>query len=351
MAVLARDFRSIWHYNIVRQRKMPATGSVPSEKSSQPSLVQALVERYQAAMASKLYDVEELIDFYFHRRLAAVIAVVVSYLPFVITPNQITLFGLALGWLSASFFHDAYFQAPFACDSFFSHMMASFFMFAWIVSDCADGQVARLCKRGTRTGRILDGVVDGLVLIPNFYVISAIMNAKYGSMGFYTTVAAGFSLWGHAMVYDKIKNVYSEHSLPESECDGETAASVYEEYVEAKGMDCVLLGIYHRYLQLQATFELPAVPKFRQPEGDEHARRLYRKRYGSVMRLASFLGISAHVTGFYTMYFFAFAFPTVSLLALHLYFGIVLNFICVLALYQYSTNGMTKPHPPVAAAQ
>ncbi|POM66108.1 hypothetical protein PHPALM_18085 [Phytophthora palmivora] len=220
-----------------KMKLAPKNSSPSSDAPALQEIVhETILERYYKATCTKMYDVEELIDYYWHRRLAAVPAVIVSYLPFVITPNQITIFGLFLGWASALCLYDSEFHYPLAWEPSHSLLAAALFMFFWIVSDCTDGQVARLCKRGTRTGRILDGVVDGLVIAPNFWIMGSVMQNHYGGniMYFHLGFWAGMSLWLHAIIYDKIKNVYMENALPQSECDGETVASVRAEYRAAR---------------------------------------------------------------------------------------------------------------------
>ncbi|DBA03642.1 TPA: hypothetical protein N0F65_006821 [Lagenidium giganteum] len=312
-------------------------------------MVSNLYQRYQSATCTKMYEVEELVDYYFHRRLAAFWAVIISYLPFVITPNQITLFGLVLGWASATCLYDAEFHTPLGWEPNQSLMAAGLLMFSWIVSDCADGQVARLCKRGTRTGRILDGVVDGAVLAPNLLVIGRVCYMVLA-------IFSGFSLWLHAIIYDKIKNVFMENSLPASECDGETVESVTAEYHAAKAkapfsLDSVLLGIYVVYLTLQAKFTSDAASKAevsRQnllAKCDDNYRSMYMTRYRHIVRLASWMGISAHVVGLYLAYFAA-MYDWNALVLVQLYFAVVLNLVMVASLFMYTRSGMMSASQP-----
>ncbi|KAG6574326.1 CDP-alcohol phosphatidyltransferase family protein [Phytophthora cinnamomi] len=332
---------------------LSSTGSF----SKQPKQQESVLERYQKATCTKMYDVEELIDFYWHRRLAAVPAVIVSYLPFIITPNQITIFGLFLGWASALCLYDSEFHYPLAWEPSHSLLAAALFMFTWIVSDCTDGQVARLCKRGTRTGRILDGVVDGLVIAPNFWIMGTVMQNHYGGsvMYFHLGFWTGMSLWLHAIIYDKIKNVYMENALPQSECDGETVASVRAEYHAARkqsacALDTILLGIYSVYLTVQASFTSDAAS---QAELDRQAllasctseyHEAYRRKFSGLVRVASFLGISAHITAVYLAYFLA-IFDWDVIFYMQFYPLVLLNIVLVGVLIQYQRSGMATFTP------
>ncbi|GLD92926.1 hypothetical protein PINS_up001518 [Pythium insidiosum] len=354
--------------NVVSPTSTPISGSAPSSPTrvsagngrkggptNMKGLLWALLDRYHQATSTKMYDVEELIDFYFHRRLAAIGAVIISYLPFVITPNQITLFGLGLGWVSAAFLYDSEFHYPFGWSPDNSLKMAALLMFFWIVSDCADGQVARLCKRGTRTGRILDGFVDGLVIAPNCLVLGFLCSNRYGPPFLAFAIFAGISLWLHAIIYDKIKNTYMENALPQSECDGETIESVKKEFEEAKAkdpysLDSILLGIYVVYLTAQATVtsdaatEAEATRHHLLAKCSDQYRAAYIQKYRHVVRLASFMGISAHVCGLYIAYYMA-IFYWDALFYVQIYFAVVLNAVLAVSLLLYWKSGMATQQP------
>ncbi|TMW63200.1 hypothetical protein Poli38472_002141 [Pythium oligandrum] len=327
----------------------------PRACSNSKEFAATLLERYHQATSTKMYDVEELVDYYFHRRLAAFTAVVISYLPFVITPNQITVFGLFLGWGAATCLYDSEFHEPLGWDPKESLFAAGMLMFLWIVSDCADGQVARLCKRGTRTGRILDGCVDGLVIAPNCYILGLLCSNRYGENYMPLCWFAGLSLWIHALVYDKIKNVYMENALPQSECDGETVESVTKEYQEAKAkdpysLDTILLGVYVVYLTVQGAATSDAATKAEATryvmlaKCNDHYRAGYINKYSYVVRVASFMGISAHVVGFYVAYFVAIYYWD-ALYYVQLYFGVVLNAVFATVLVLYFKSGMASQQP------
>ncbi|CCI40304.1 unnamed protein product [Albugo candida] len=307
-------------------------------------------DRYRKAMSTKMYDVEELVDYYFHRRLAAVIATMISYLPIAITPNQITLLGLGIGWSAALFLYDAEFHSPLNFEPTTSLLLASMLIFSWIILDCVDGQVARLCGRGTRTGRILDGLVDSLVITPNFYVMGQVMSSHYGGTYMPLAVVGGLSTWVHAAIYDKIKNVYMENASSQSECNGETISSVHAEYLVAReknaySLDSVLLAIYVIYMKMQAAVIHSASV---QPEKaashnflascDDRYRDWYRRQHGYIVRVASLLGLSTHVVGLYVGYGAA-IFDWNAIFYVQLYV-IAMNATAVYALFLYANSRM-----------
>nr|CCA21804.1 conserved hypothetical protein [Albugo laibachii Nc14] len=308
--------------------------------------------RYQKAMSTKMYDVEELVDYYFHRRLAAVVATMISYLPVAITPNQITILGLGIGWSAALFLYDAEFHSPLNLESKTSLFVASLLIFSWIILDCVDGQVARLCGRGTRTGRILDGLADSLVIIPNFYVMGQVMSSHYGGSYMPLAVVGGVSTWLHAAIYDKVKNVYMENASSQSECNGETISSVHAEYLIAKeknaySLDSVLLGIYVVYMKMQAAVihsasraSVKAASHGLLASRDDQYRNWYRKQHGYIVRVASLLGLSTHVVGLYVGYGAA-VFDCNAIFYVQLYV-IFMNATAVYTLFLYTNSNMLQ---------
>jgi phosphatidylglycerophosphate synthase len=99
-------------------------------------------------------DIEELVDFYFHRPIARRLGSLL--LPTPITPDQVTLlsgiFGVAGGvalWLGA--------------DRPALRLAAAVLLFVSVVLDCTDGFLARARRQISRTGVILDGVADSAV--------------------------------------------------------------------------------------------------------------------------------------------------------------------------------------------
>jgi phosphatidylglycerophosphate synthase len=100
----------------------------------------------------KLIEVEEPVDLAIYRPLGFALVKAISGTS--ITPNQITIFSIFVGVLAGLCYAFGHRTANVAG--------ATLFAFS-IVLDCADGQLARLKKNGTRLGRILDGLVDYVV--------------------------------------------------------------------------------------------------------------------------------------------------------------------------------------------
>src|SRR3954452_17466491 len=99
-------------------------------------------------------DVEGLLDIYFYRRIGFVLACFFAWLG--MTPTGVTLLsgisGLAAGHL--------YYYRDLNLNLFGMglHVLSN-------ALDNADGQLARLTNKGSRTGRILDSISDHIVFV------------------------------------------------------------------------------------------------------------------------------------------------------------------------------------------
>lgn len=259
-----------------------------------------LVERYRKALALKPLDVEEAIDRFFHRPVAAVVVAVL--LSFPVTPNQVTLGSLATGWLGSFFLYQAFFGAEPGPSVVW--LIAGGLLFFAMVLDCADGQLARATGGGTRVGRILDGFVDVLVLVPAYVILGFGIKEMYGLTWFVIAAIAGFSTWIHCIVYDKLKSLYLAHTVPGAgEAHGnESIDEVRLEQRQARKngsiLERFLLWVYVGYLQVQNRLAGGSA------DADEAAFSAeqidaYRHKHRMTMHLASYLGLGWHMAFIY----------------------------------------------------
>lgn len=253
-------------------------------------------ERYRQALAFKSLDVEELIDRYFHRPIAALVAA--TLIPLKVSPNQVTLSSLASGWLGSFFLYRAFFVDP--AGPAYLWVLAGFFLFFAVILDCADGQLARARGGGSRVGRILDGFVDVLVLFPAYVILGFGIREFFGTTWLWVAAVAGFSTWIHCIVYDKLKNLYLAQTMPQAGgAEGtETVAAVRRELAEARQSGSVLerflLWVYVGYLQVQERFASGST----EGQADrltEQQIEAFRSRHGKTMHLASYLGLGTHM--------------------------------------------------------
>lgn len=261
-------------------------------------------ERRRKAVALKHVDVEELIDVYFHRQLAAVIAAIVTYISYPITPNQITIAGLFVGLISGVFLYEGIWHTLHGSILGLGDVgivYSAVLLFVWTVLDCADGQVARLCNRGTRTGRVLDGFVDAFILVVIYSVLGFGIGNLFGSPWCWLSAAGGFSMWGHTLVYDRVKNTYIANVAENSTEADETPASVWQEFLEARKLEgytlnTVLLAIYSHWLIVQGSSKKELIHCT-----SDKDKAAFQNEFKFGMRLCSYLGIATHVVVLYLM--------------------------------------------------
>jgi phosphatidylglycerophosphate synthase len=120
------------------------------------------------------------------RRLSWRISYRLAHTP--VTPNQVTLAGAALGFLSAWLF---------TFPGYWPRLFAAVLLLVWITLDGVDGELARLKLAESRSGARLDTLVDTLVTIAIFGSILTGCYRASGSRSYFYLAAimlGGFSL-------------------------------------------------------------------------------------------------------------------------------------------------------------
>ena len=255
-----------------------------------------LAERWRATRSGfKPRDVEEAIDYHWHRPLAGLLVQVIADWP--VTPNQVTfasgfvslLSGLAIGfagrfgaWLCA---------------------LGAFLLLLSIVLDCADGQLARIKGISSVVGRILDGTMDAAAPLCVFHGMAFYLLANGYSAWVVWPVglATAASLIWHANQYDIGKNVYLHCSRPDFSLGGDTLLmpeqmrAMQAEFEErGESLNALLMRVWVRWTGPQvkqlAVWKTPE----RTPETDDE-RALFVQLFGPLMRQLSWLGFGTHL--------------------------------------------------------
>jgi phosphatidylglycerophosphate synthase len=144
---------------------------------------------------------EDILDRTLHRPLAA--GVVRMLLPLGVSGNQVTIARVLLGSLGTALLAVGFFATDVGPGMVWAWAAALFFVA--MVLDCADGQLARARGSATRLGRVLDGVSDILVFLPAYVVLAFGVLHVFGFPWFVLTAVAGFSMWFHCLVFDRLK--------------------------------------------------------------------------------------------------------------------------------------------------
>jgi len=196
---------------------------------------------------------EELLDLGLYRPLAFLLVKILALFP--VTPNQISVMSMLCGIASGIIL----------AGGTSVHWIVGGLMFALAnVLDCCDGMIARLKHNGTRTGRIVDGLVDyvtnaaayiGFAIGASKAVAAGIMHLPFNA--WLLMAVAGVSTIVHSIASDYYRNTF----INQSKRTGASARSEYEEFVEERDrlaqlfghtVDKALVGIYLWYLALQS---------------------------------------------------------------------------------------------------
>ncbi|MGE5314774.1 MAG: CDP-alcohol phosphatidyltransferase family protein [Acidobacteriota bacterium] len=267
-----------------------------------------LLRRYKESL--KAIEAEEVFDLVIYRPLAFLF-VTATYATN-LTPNQVSLMAMAVGVTGGVLFGmgTPAALASGACCYFLSNVL-----------DCADGQIARLKKNGTRIGRIVDGFIDYVVSIAVFLGIALALSSDsargimppfgQSSLGITTassgiwyawtlTVLAGASTAYQAFHFDLARNnylkyVYGKGSSLETEiCEFEEERTLTLKGKKGLGrwIDLLLIAIYLRYtrLQLKSASSESAVNHARVTPED------YARHNKMLLRAWSFTGSTTHIT-------------------------------------------------------
>lgn len=261
-----------------------------------------LFEEFKQSL--KAIEAEEVFDLVIYRPIAFIFVKLVYSTN--LTPNQISVIAMIAG-ISAG--------VAFGFGTTSAFTIGALLYLAGNILDCADGQVARLKKNGTKVGRIVDGSIDYTVSIAVFLGI-AIGLSRQESMGTFnmfgnyfngnayayiwiTTALAGFSSAIQAFYFDFYRNkfleivygkVYSlEDEIKEFE---EEKERIIKEPDKAGLFDKLLISVYLKYTKLQLKSQMK-----RKSYSDENipAEWFYSKNK-ILLRILSFTGSTTHIT-------------------------------------------------------
>lgn len=243
-----------------------------------------------APVPTKPPEVEELVDEVIHRPLAR--RVVQLLIPTPITPNQVTLLsalvGIAGGVALAIGAHHRSWT-----------LGAGLLLFASVVLDCCDGQLARARKISSTTGAILDGIADyavGLTLgvCGAYYMVTVHGSAWYWLLGLagIASSAVQSALFDHAKTryIARVSGGYAEREEDVDKVGRDRAAAK----AEGRLGDVILLWVYETYSRAQHA--ALAIPVAADPVA-------YRAAHAGRMRMWTFLGIGTHFALGYLLIF------------------------------------------------
>ena len=204
------------------------------------------LKEYKSSL--KLIEVEETFDLYFYRPLAFLIVKLVY--PTNITPNQLTFAAIIMGIIGACFYAQGlplYF------------IIGALFYMMFNIFDCSDGQLARIKKNGTHSGRIVDGLADYISTVSVFIGIGIGFANSQSNPGFWwmLIVITGASNIVHSVLVDYYRTRFLDYVLERKSTfdeDLDDFQSEYDKIKDQKGnwFDKIAIGLYLKYNGLQS---------------------------------------------------------------------------------------------------
>jgi hypothetical protein len=137
-------------------------------------------------------------------------------------------------------------------------IVGSIFYLLFNVFDCSDGQLARLKKNGTHTGRIIDGIADYIAVTAVFIGVGIGFAAKSENPAFWWTMLAlaGLSNIIHSVLVDYYRNRFLDYVLERKNMFEEDLEDYKKEYEavkddKSKWLTKIIINIYLKYMAFQ----------------------------------------------------------------------------------------------------
>jgi CDP-alcohol phosphatidyltransferase len=234
--------------------------------------------RLGVAATYKSREFEGILDLLFYRKVGFRLSQFFAGLKF--TPTAVTLIGGVFGIIAGHF----YFYRE-----IFINLIGMAFHVVANIFDNADGQLARLTNQQSRTGRILDPVVDHIIWL-SIYVHLALRLRLEGFSGtiWIIAIAAGLSHGAQAAAADYWRHAYLYFGKRRGELD--SACTIKQEYRRYRwGADAwrkILLGLYLNVTREQELL-LPAMTRLHEKFDRMPAEQIpdwFQARYVALVR-------------------------------------------------------------------
>jgi len=231
-------------------------------------------------------DVEEWADLFIFRPMAFLLVKAIFRTN--LTPNQLSVFSMMLGVTGGVLF---------AMGGPAKVGVGAALLFVSIVVDCADGQLARLKKNGTRLGRLVDGAIDYVVGVAVYIGLGlGFAGVSLSPLRWWLFIAAAAaSNILHSIVFDYYRNRYLAYVHGVSSALAEDVREFRDEYESLAGKPGQALRrrfirLYLGYIAFQ--LKISRDPMNLGPVEPEAFRRANK----FAMRLWTFLGSSTQGT-------------------------------------------------------
>lgn len=264
----------------------------------------SILQQYKESL--KIVEAEEILDLLIYRPLAFIFVKITYGLDF-LTPNFVSSMAMIVGVTAGIMFGLGTYQYL---------VYGAILYFLCNILDCADGQIARLKKNGTKVGRIVDGFIDyivstavflgagiGLTAGVNNHFVSLwgnIFNLSPVVYVWIITILAAFSSAFQAFYFDLYRNkfleiVHNKFSPLEDEIKEyqQELERVDREPDKAGFLDSFLISIYLRYTRMQMKMHLA---KAKEKPSFMPNTKAYYIQNKLLLRMWSYIGSTTHIT-------------------------------------------------------
>lgn len=244
-----------------------------------------LINEYRLTL--KQIETEEFSDLILYRPLA--FGLVKIMIPLPVTPNQLTMISMILGVFAGILYGFGLYATTIA---------AAILFLAANVFDCADGQLARIKRNGTKTGRIIDGLADYITGIATTLGIAIGYSTAYMEPHFWWILvfASSVSMVIHSVVLDYYRNEFVSITTGKVQTALDEYLEFKEEYERLQKengsrIEMAIIWIYLKYTK----FQMSRIPQTHGSD-DLVTPESYFRKNRLIIRLWTLIGSSSHIT-------------------------------------------------------
>ena len=234
-----------------------------------------------------------------------------------VRPNAVSLAGMGFGILAgiayAHYRHTDYAVAGFVL------------MIAWHVMDGADGQLARLTRKQSHLGKILDGICDYVTFIAVYAGLALALSRRHGDWGCLLILASGACHAVQSALYEAQRQEYNTWGWGRTGQD-----PLARDAAPARGVRRIPDLLHRAYVKLQLMAAGPSLDHrwklavaMREPERAPGLRQRYRDIFAPTLRRWSILSANTRTLAIFIcvlfkapLYFFWFESIGLSLVAI-----------------------------------
>ncbi len=205
-----------------------------------------------------------------------------------IRPNAVSIAGMACGLLAGVAY--AHYRDPWLATAGFLLMVA------WHVLDGVDGQLARLTRTQSHTGKILDGICDYVTFTAVYVALALVLSRQYGAWVWALVALSGACHAVQSAAYELQRQEYNHWGY------GRAGAALPDpSAADARP------GLYALYLRVQRlSVALDGAPRQRlaallrdHPDRAPAIRSLYRETFAPAVRRWSVLSANTRTLGLF----------------------------------------------------